>query len=116
MCRPEFCELDVAISKYKASNSANFFDNAGSSIDGFLASAYVIPHVYVLFSSSAARKEVLRIDVRYSATILLHETLTDRYDRTPQSSIQRCLVAAKCIINSTYILYQSSYDLGGVDP
>ncbi|GAA5875603.1 hypothetical protein JCM16303_000680 [Sporobolomyces ruberrimus] len=91
----DFIELDVAISKFKASHSANFFDNAGSTIDGFLASAYVIPHV---------------------ATILLHETLTDRYDRTPSSSIQRCLVAAKCIINSTYVLYQSSYDLGGVDP
>ncbi|GAA5931827.1 uncharacterized protein JCM15063_001579 [Sporobolomyces koalae] len=92
---PDFVELDVAISKFKASHSANFFDNAGSSIDGFLASAYVVPHV---------------------CTILLHETLTDRYDRTPSSSLQRCLVAAKCIINSTYILYQSSYDLGGVDP
>ncbi|GAA5868706.1 hypothetical protein JCM1840_004363 [Sporobolomyces johnsonii] len=92
---PEFVELDVAISKFKASHSANFYDNADSSIDGFLASAYAIPHV---------------------ATILLHETLTDRYDRTSSSSIQRCLGAAKCIINSTYILYQSSYDLGGMDP
>ncbi|GAA5852757.1 hypothetical protein JCM3766R1_006147 [Sporobolomyces carnicolor] len=91
----DFIELDVSISKFKASHSANFFDNASSTIDGFLASAYVIPHV---------------------ATILLHETLTDRYDRNPSSSLQRCLVAAKCIINSTYILYQSSYDLGGVDP
>ncbi|GAA5990411.1 hypothetical protein JCM5350_003690 [Sporobolomyces pararoseus] len=91
----DFIELDVSISKFKASHSANFFDSAGSSIDGFLASAYVIPHV---------------------ATILLHETLTDKYDRTPNSSIARCLVAAKCIINSTYVLYQSSYDLGGVDP
>ncbi|GAA5905111.1 uncharacterized protein JCM6883_004969 [Sporobolomyces salmoneus] len=91
----EFVDLDVSISKFKASHSANFFDHAGSTIDGFLASAYVIPHV---------------------ATILLHETLTDRYDRSPSSSIQRCLVASKCIINSTYVLYQSSYDLGGVDP
>lgn len=53
--RPEFVELDLAISKYKASNSANFFDNAGSSIDGFLASAYVIPHVYVSLPYSAVR-------------------------------------------------------------
>ncbi|GAA5959437.1 hypothetical protein JCM21900_003753 [Sporobolomyces salmonicolor] len=92
---PEFVELDVAISKFKASHSANFYNNANSSVDGFLASAYAIPHL---------------------ATILLHETLADRYDRTPSSSIQRCLAAAKCIINSTYYLYQSSYDLGGVDP
>ncbi|GAA6061598.1 hypothetical protein JCM10212_000906 [Sporobolomyces blumeae] len=92
---PEFIELDLGISKFKASHSSNFYDHAETGIDGFLASAYAIPHV---------------------ATILLHETLTDRYDRTPNSSIQRCLASAKCIIKSTYVLYQSSYDLGGVDP
>ncbi|BGP13549.1 hypothetical protein JCM10213v2_001475 [Rhodosporidiobolus nylandii] len=92
---PEFVELDVALSRFKASHSANFYDATGTQIDGFLASAYAIPHV---------------------ATILLHEPFTERLDQSPTSSLARCLAAAKCVVNSMFILYQSSYDLGGCDP
>ncbi|GAA6042228.1 hypothetical protein JCM8097_005105 [Rhodosporidiobolus ruineniae] len=92
---PEFVELDVALSKFKATQSAKFFDATGTFIDGFLTSAYVVPHV---------------------ATILLHEAMTDRLDQSPSSSLARCLAAAKCVVNSMFILYQSSYDLGGCDP
>ncbi|BGO99959.1 hypothetical protein JCM10021v2_003637 [Rhodotorula toruloides] len=93
--REEFVELDVALSKFKANHSANFYDAADNAIDGFLASAYAIPHV---------------------ATMLLHETFTDRYDMSPTSSINRCLSSAKCVVNAMHILYQSNYDLGGCDP
>ncbi|BGP22550.1 hypothetical protein JCM10295v2_001435 [Rhodotorula toruloides] len=93
--RDEFIELDVALSKFKANHSANFYDAADNAIDGFLASAYAIPHV---------------------ATMLLHETFTDRYDMSPTSSINRCLSSAKCVVNAMHILYQSNYDLGGCDP
>ncbi|GAA5905660.1 hypothetical protein JCM6882_008740 [Rhodosporidiobolus microsporus] len=92
---PEFIELDVALMKFKASHSANFYDQTGSHIDGFRTSAYVIPHV---------------------ATILLHEPFTDRLDQSSTSSLARCLSAAKCVVNSMFVLYQSSYDLGGCDP
>ncbi|GAA6003285.1 hypothetical protein JCM10207_001843 [Rhodosporidiobolus poonsookiae] len=93
---PDFVELDVALSKFKASHSNNFYQDAmGSQVDGFLASAYIVPHV---------------------ATILLHEPFCDRLDQSPTSSLARCLAAAKCIVNSMFVLYQSSYDLGGCDP
>ncbi|GAA5989687.1 hypothetical protein JCM11641_007280 [Rhodosporidiobolus odoratus] len=93
--QPEFIELDVSLSKFKACHSANFYDASGNQIDGFLASAYAIPHV---------------------ATILLHEPLTSRVDQSPTSSLARCLASAKCIVNSMWVLYQSSSDLGGCDP
>lgn len=51
-----------------------------------------------------------------SATILLHEAFTDRYDRSSTSSLNRSLASAKCIVNAMTILYHSSYDLGGIDP
>lgn len=35
--------LDYALSKFRTTTSADFF-NAGSVIDGHLASAYAIPH------------------------------------------------------------------------
>jgi hypothetical protein len=53
---------------------------------------------------------------RNSATILLHEAFTDRYDRSSTSSLNRSLASAKCIVNAMTILYHSSYDLGGIDP
>lgn len=40
---PEFVELDYALSKFRATVSADFF-NAGNLVDGHLASAYAIPH------------------------------------------------------------------------
>ncbi|KAM0749887.1 hypothetical protein T439DRAFT_41771 [Meredithblackwellia eburnea MCA 4105] len=91
---PEFMELDFALSKFRAATSADFF-NSASSINTYLASAYAIPH---------------------AASILLHEPFIDRYDKSPTSSIARCLNSAKCVINSTYVLYQSSNDLSGLDP
>lgn len=42
---PAFRELDFALSKFRTATSANVFE--GDSIDGHLASAYVIPHAYV---------------------------------------------------------------------
>lgn len=51
-----------------------------------------------------------------SATILLHEVFTDRYDREPTSSLARCTAAAKCVVNAMFVLYQSNYDMGGCDP
>ncbi|GAA5865866.1 hypothetical protein JCM8547_005740 [Rhodosporidiobolus lusitaniae] len=91
----EFIELDVALSTFKSNHSASFYDATGTTIDGFLASAYAIPHV---------------------ATILLHEAFTDRLDQSPSSSLARCTAAAKCVVNSMFILMQSSADLGGCDP
>jgi hypothetical protein len=52
----------------------------------------------------------------FSASILLHELFCDREDRGPLSSIARCLTSAKCVVNSTYVLWQSSNDLSGIDP
>ncbi|GAA5840455.1 hypothetical protein JCM11251_006565 [Rhodosporidiobolus azoricus] len=92
---PEFIELDVALSQFKATHSANFYDATGSSIDGFRTSAYVIPHI---------------------ATILLHEAFTDRQAQGSTASNARCLIAAKCVVNAMFVLYQSSSDLGGCDP
>lgn len=89
-----FLELDYALAKFRTATSSNVFD-AGDSIDGHLASAYAIPH---------------------AATILLHETFCERNDRSPISSIARCLTSAKCVVNSTYLLYESSNDLSGCDP
>lgn len=42
--RPEFKELDFALSKFRTTVSGNFID-AGNQIDGYLASSYAIPHV-----------------------------------------------------------------------
>ncbi|KAL8293235.1 hypothetical protein RQP46_000929 [Phenoliferia psychrophenolica] len=91
---PEFISLDYALTKFRTTTSADFF-NAGSSINGHLASAYAIPH---------------------AASILLHEPFCDRWDKSPSSSIARCLTSAKCVVNSTYVLYQSSNDLSSLDP
>lgn len=51
-----------------------------------------------------------------SASILLHEPFCDRDDRSDSSSIARCLTSAKCVVNSTYVLFHSSNDLSGIDP
>lgn len=51
-----------------------------------------------------------------SATILLHEAFCDTNDRSPTSSLARCLTSSRCIVNSTYLLYASSNDLSGCDP
>ncbi|GAA6049853.1 hypothetical protein JCM3770_004216 [Rhodotorula araucariae] len=93
--RPEFVELDVALSRFKENVGPRLYDAVGDGIDGFLISAYCIPHV---------------------ATILLHEGFTDRYVRDATSSLSRCLSAAKCVVNAMHVLYGSSYDLGGNDP
>lgn len=93
--QPDFIELDIALSRFKATHSANFFDAAGNGIDMLSTCAYILPHV---------------------ATILLHEAFTDRYDRSSTSSLNRSLASAKCIVNAMTILYHSSYDLGGIDP
>jgi len=90
----DFKALDYALAKFRATTSANFID-AGDQIDSALASAYCIPH---------------------AATILLHEPFCDIHDQDPSSSLARCLTSAKCVINSTYVLGQSSNDLQGTDP
>ncbi|GAA6000945.1 uncharacterized protein JCM10292_006506 [Rhodotorula paludigena] len=92
---PSFVELDIALSKFKAAHSSSFSSAADDGFDGFMTSAYVLPHV---------------------ATILLHEVFTDRYDREPTSSLARCTAAAKCVVNAMFVLYQSNYDMGGCDP
>lgn len=51
-----------------------------------------------------------------SANILLHEIFVDRHDRSACSSLEKCLTSAKIIVNSTYILFQISNDLLGMDP
>jgi hypothetical protein len=61
--RPEFIELDVALLKFKATHSANFFDASGNQIDGFLASTYAIPHVYVALSSPSQSRNSLTLPV-----------------------------------------------------
>ncbi|GAA5837768.1 hypothetical protein JCM9279_006855 [Rhodotorula babjevae] len=92
---PAFIELDVALSRFKESVGPRLYDAVGDGIDGFLVSAYCIPH---------------------AATILLHEAFTDRYVREPTSSLARCLAAAKCIVNAMHVLYGSATDLAGGDP
>jgi len=92
---PGFIELDVALSRFKESVGPRLYDAVGDGIDGFLVSAYCIPH---------------------AATILLHESFTDRYVRDPTSSLSRCLAAAKCVVNAMHVLYGSSHDLAGGDP
>jgi hypothetical protein len=47
---------------------------------------------------------------------MLHEPFADQYDKSPTSSLARCLTSAKCVVNSIYVLYQSSYDMSGTDP
>ncbi|GAA5922351.1 hypothetical protein JCM3775_005700 [Rhodotorula graminis] len=92
---PGFIELDVALSRFKESVGPRLYDAVGDGIDGFLVSAYCIPH---------------------AATILLHESFTDRYVREPTSSLSRCQTAATCIVNAMHVLYGSSHDLAGGDP
>ncbi|GAA5890830.1 hypothetical protein JCM8208_003067 [Rhodotorula glutinis] len=92
---PAFIELDVALSRFKESVGPRLYDAVGDGIDGFLVSAYCIPH---------------------AATILLHESFTDRYVRDPTSSLSRCLSAAKCVVNAMHVLYNGSHDLAGGDP
>ncbi|KAI5477590.1 C6 transcription factor [Pseudohyphozyma bogoriensis] len=91
---PEFTELDFDLGKFRALTSADFFKSGGT-IDSHLASAYAIPH---------------------AASILLHEPFTERWDKSATSSLARCLMSAKCVVNSTYVLYSSSSDLSGLDP
>lgn len=93
--RPDFIELDVALSRFKEDVGPRLYDAVGDGIDGFLVSAYCIPHV---------------------ATILLHEGFTDRYERDPTSSLSRCLAAAKCVVNAMHVLYGSAHDVCGGDP
>lgn len=43
--QPEFVELDIALSRFKQTHSANFFDEDGNGIDMFSVCAYILPHV-----------------------------------------------------------------------
>lgn len=76
------------------------------------------PHTRFLTCLSPLSPSPLPILTRlfFSASILLHELFCDREDRGPLSSIARCLTSAKCVVNSTYVLWQSSNDLSGIDP
>lgn len=65
---------------------------------------------------SLSANEKLTDPFAHSASILLHEPFCDKADRSPHSSIARCLTSAKAVVNSTYVLYQSSNDLCGIDP
>lgn len=51
-----------------------------------------------------------------SATILLHEPFCDRHDQSSNSSLARCLLSAKCVVQSVWAFFGMSNDLAGVDP
>lgn len=52
----------------------------------------------------------------FSASILLHEIFCNRQDKSDDSALARCLTSAKCVVNSTYVLFSSSNDLSAIDP
>lgn len=115
----EFKELDLSLAQFRTAMSADFASQETSgAIDGFLTSAFVLPHVCAnMFKRGSCTYLADLWSRSHRATILLHEPFVTREDQSPQSSLAVMSRSAICIVNAMLLVYySSSNDLSGTDP